>query len=97
MRGEVAQSCHLQDLHGGAGAFLLQDINRGSHGAPSHPLSLAQSPWPYVCQLVQRGADCRRKLPIAMETKAGSQHPAAPRHIANVPLLGSKSSDTPPT
>lgn len=31
-----------------------------------------------------------------METKAGAQHPAAPRHIVRVLLLGSKSPDTPP-
>ena len=75
---------------------LPQDINRGPDGAPSRPLSLAQSLWPHDCQLVQREADFRRRLPIVMETKAGAQHPAAPRNIAHVLLLGSKSSGPPP-
>lgn len=64
---------------------------------PLHSLSLAQSPWPHDCQLVQRRADCRMMLPIAMETKARAQHPGVPRQIADVLPLGSKSPDSPPT
>lgn len=73
------------------GPLFSKIFTKGLMELPFHPLSLAQSLGPYDRQLVQTGADCGRRLPIAMETKARAQHSATPRHVVDVTSLGSKS------
>ena len=91
VRGAVAQSSHFKISMKALGLLFSKIFTKGLMKPPSHPLSLAQSLRPYDCQLVQTGADCGRRLPIVMETKARAQHSATPRHMVDVTSLGSKS------